>query len=317
MTSGRPALVVGEALVDIVRTGGASTHHPGGSCANVAVALARLGRPTMLATRYGDDPPGRLLEEHLVASDVEIHPGSRQPTARTSTADAVLAPDGSATYRFDVTWDVAAGGVDPAAHPVVHVGSIGAQLAPGADTVERIVETVREHATVSYDLNARPELFGEPATVRPRVARLVACSDVAKASDEDLAWLYPQKSIDETASEWLELGAAAVLVTRGGTGAHVFTSRGRVDVPGAPVDVVDTIGAGDTFSAAVIDALWSSGLVGAENRDRLRGLAPKHWRRIAEYAVLAAGHVVSRRGADPPYAAQLPPKPTIAETASA
>jgi fructokinase len=143
------------------------------------------------------------------------------------------------------------------------------------------------------------------------VARLVASSDLAKASDEDLAWLYPNMSIEEAAATWLDLGAAAVLVTRAGNGARVFTSRERVDVAGVPVEVVDTIGAGDTFSAAVIDGLWSSGLVGAENRERLRDLASPQWRQIAEYAVLAAGIAVSRPGADPPRAHELPPKPSL------
>ncbi len=299
------ALVIGEALVDIVRTDDEVAYHPGGSCANVAVALARLGHPTQLATRYGDDRLGLLLEGHLGASGVQICRGSRQIGSRTSSADAVLRPDGSAGYRFDLVWDVALEDLDPTGHHVVHIGSIGAQLAPGADSVEKVVQRARDFATISYDVNARPALMGDKSAAAERVCRLVSMSDIAKASDEDLAWLHPQRRIEDTAEAWLELGAGAVLVTRGGGGATAFTRGGATIVEGTPVEVVDTIGAGDTFSAAVIDALWTRDLLGAQNREHLRRLPAPAWRDVLEYATRAAGITVSRPGADPPFAREL------------
>lgn len=313
MSPASTALVIGEALVDIVRTDGDPTHHPGGSCANVAVALGRLGRRTELATRYGDDRLGDILEAHLTGSGVEIRPGSRRTGARTSSAEADLGPDGSATYRFDVSWDVEVGRILPGCS-VIHIGSIGTQLAPGAEVVERTVQAARATATISYDVNARPALFGSRPESVERVSRLVAASDIAKASDEDLAWLYPEQSVEAASAAWLDLGAAAVLVTRGASGASVFTRGGRADVERAPVHVVDTIGAGDTFSAAVIDGLWSLDLLGAENRLRLHDLGLAEWRQVIEYATLVAGTVVSRPGADPPYRDELPRTASLLES---
>ena len=310
MTSVPSALVIGEALIDIVRAGSERSYLPGGSCANVAVALARLGRRTALATSYGEDHLGDLLDAHLVESGVEVLSGSRRTDVRTSSADATIGPDGSATYRFDVSWDLDLQ-IEPDLYTVVHIGSIGAVMSPGAESVRRAVDAVGRSATVTYDVNARPALFGDRTEAVDKVTRLVAASDVVKASDDDLAWLQPGQPVEATAATWLELGAAAVLVTSGGTGASVFTPRGRVDVQGARVEVVDTIGAGDTFSAAVIDGLWSSGLLGAANREPLRDLALPQWRRVAEHAALAAGVVVSRPGADPPYRHELNTKPAL------
>lgn len=301
----RRALVIGEALVDVVHRHGTSTALPGGSCANVAVALARLDRPTMLATRFGDDGYGDLLDVHLSGSGVTLAAGSRRPGERTSTAEALLGPDGSATYRFDVRWDLSPE-LPEGDFLVAHTGSIAAQLEPGAQSVEALLGAVRTTATVSYDLNARPDLFGEPARAGERVARLVALSDVCKASDEDLAWLHPDRSADEVAAAWLRTGPAAVLVTRGGQGSTVHTRSGRVDVAPARVSVVDTIGAGDTFCAAVVDGLWSLGLLGAERRDRLHALGTDGWHAVARYAAEVAGIVVTRPGADPPYRSELP-----------
>lgn len=313
MTHAPPALVIGEALIDIVRSGDERNYLPGGSCANVAVALARLGRPTALATRYGEDPLGDLLDAHLTDAGVDVLPGSRSAGVRTSSAEATLGPDGSATYQFDLTWSLDAQ-IEPDGYSVLHVGSVGAVMPPGADAVEKAVTAARRSATVSYDINARPALFGAPDEVAHRITRLVATSDVVKASDEDVHWLCPDQPVELTAAAWLRLGPAAVLLTTGRTGATVFTSRGRVDVARAPVDVVDTIGAGDTFSAAVIDGLWSLGLLGAEKRGALRDLPLAQWRRVAEYAARAAGIVASRAGANPPFREELSPLEPLWDT---
>src|SRR3954468_13520115 len=183
-------LVVGEALVDVVvRSDGAVSEHPGGSPLNVAIGLARLGRETDLLTRLGQDEPGRPVLRHLEGSGGHLVEGSVLPVA-TATAAATLAPDGSATYEFDLHWEL--GAVTPPDAPVaVHTGSIAAVLEPGASAVEEVVRDHRDQATVSYDPNARPLLMGDAADVRDRVEDLVAVSDLVKVSDEDAAWLSP------------------------------------------------------------------------------------------------------------------------------
>lgn len=204
-----PALVIGEALIDVlVEPGGRRREVPGGSPANVALGLGRLGHPVRFATRIGRDRYGDLLLRHLRESGVELTPGSVDG-GPTSTATALLDSRGAATYDFDITWaptPEAVGAVLTGAPAHVHTGSIATALTPGADTVLAAVETARAAATVSYDPNLRPALLGPPERERDRVERLVAASDVVKASDEDLAWLYPGRDAAEVASRWAEGG---------------------------------------------------------------------------------------------------------------
>src|SRR3954464_3333634 len=197
-------LVVGEALVDIlVRADGAETEHPGGSPLNVAIGLSRLGRDTHLLTRIGQDERGHSVLSHLASSGVRLVEGSVLPVT-TATAAATLAPDGSATYEFDLQWELGEATLPPA--PVaVHTGSIAAVLQPGASAVERVVHDHRHESTISYDPNARPLLMGDAADVRGRVEDLVAVSDVVKVSDEDAGWLCPDESAEEVATRWLGL----------------------------------------------------------------------------------------------------------------
>ena len=299
------ALVIGEALVDVVRGDDHQVEYPGGSAANVAVALARLGRPTWLATSYAADEYGVLLAEHLTRNDVQRanDPGA---VTRTSSAVATLDAGGAATYSFDLQWRlnpvVLPADVVPA---VVHACSIGAVLEPGAVDVLGEVQRFRSVATVSYDLNLRPSITGTGPDVVARVEALVATADVVKASDEDLEVLSPEAPWEDTAVRLLELGPVAVVVTRGRAGATVFRRAGRVDVPATRVRVADTIGAGDTFGAALLDALSSLGLLGAPRRDALAALDDAGWHQAVSAAVRAAAVTVSRPGADPPTRAEL------------
>ena len=296
-------LVVGEAVVDLVRGGDGSTEeHPGGSAVNVAVALARLGRDVALATSFADDAHGRLVAAHLKDAGVQL---ATDPHAvdRTSTAAASLAEDGSASYEFDLAWRL-----NPVAAtrpvPMLHVCSLGAVLAPGATAVLELASRLRSEAMVSYDLNARPEATGTGPAVVAAVERMVSVSDLVKASDEDLAALYPDRDLEDAARHLLSLGPSAVAVTLGDQGASWFGTAGRVDVGADPVAVVDTIGAGDTFAAAMLDGLLACG-VSARDRAGLGGLGKEQVERLLGHAVRAAAVTVSRPGADPPYAAEL------------
>jgi fructokinase len=293
-------LVVGESLVDVVRgADGTNLEYAGGSAANVAVALARLGRPVRFATSYADDRHGRMIADHLAGAGVRLatDPGA---VPRTSTAEASIAADGSASYVFDVEWRINPVDVDPM--PLaVHTCSLGAVLEPGADDVLALLTRLREHATVTYDVNARPAITGTGAGVVSRVERVAAIADLVRASDEDLEALYPGVDHPAAARRLLALGPAAVVVTRGGDGARWVSARGEVDVPAVPVTVADTIGAGDTFGAALIDALWERGRLGAHGRAGLRSLGRDEITEVLGHAARAAAITVSRPGADPPY----------------
>jgi fructokinase len=292
-------LVVGEALIDVVeRSDGTTVEHAGGSAANVAVALARLGRPVQLLTAYADDDHGAVLARHLNQSAVGLV-GDPRSLARTATARAALAADGSAVYTFDIEWRL---NPVPDLSPVaVHACSIGAVLEPGADDVRGLLERLRPHATVSYDVNARPAVTGIGPDVVRSVEDVAARADLVKASDEDLLALYPDEPADRVVQRLLGLGPSAVVVTRGRHGATWYGAGGRVDVHAAAVSVVDTIGAGDTFGAAILDQLWELDALGG----RLTGLARDEIELVLRHAARAAAVTVSRPGADPPYRHEL------------
>jgi fructokinase len=299
------ALVLGEALVDVVRQAdGSSTEHPGGSPANVAVALARLGRPTSLATDISDDRLGRSVLAHLDASGVGLALPVRVGGA-TSSAVVDIGADGAAVYDFDLRFDIEV--PRPARPPVVvHTGSIGAVLAPGADVVREVLVDRRTTSTVTYDLNIRRQVMGSLWSLRAKVEALLALSDVVKAADEDLAALYPELGTDAAARRLLELGPAAVLVTRGGGAVTAMLASGQqVAHTVRKVAVADTIGAGDSFTAAVIDRLWSAGLLGVDQRDALRLLDREGWLDVLRYGAAAAAIAVSRPGADPAWRHEL------------
>ena len=289
-------LVLGESLVDVVRAAdGTTTEHVGGSAANVAVALARLGRSVRFATSFADDARGRMVAAHL--DDAGVQRASHPHTLRrTSTAVATLGDGGSATYEFDLEWDLEPPALDPVP-AAVHACSLGAVLSPGADVVHDVVSRLRGTSLVSYDVNARPAATGLGPEVIERVERMVAVSDVVKASDEDLEALYPDLALEDAALGLLERGPTAVFVTRGEQGAVWFSRTCRVEVAATPVRVADTIGAGDTFSAALIDGLLSHGGVAALDETAVREVLAR--------AVRAAAVTVSRPGADPPYLAEL------------
>ncbi|MFC7616381.1 carbohydrate kinase [Actinokineospora soli] len=216
--------VVGEALVDVVPDGdGGAKAHPGGSPANVAVGLARLGAPVTLVTSYGDDPYGELVDAHLRGNGVTVHRG--HDGGPTSVAEVTLDADGVAQYDFRIDWRLDGADLPPSV--CLHTGSIAAVLEPGATAVEALVRATRPRAVVSYDPNCRPSLMGAPDAARPRIERLVALADVVKVSEEDLAWLHPGRPYAEVAREWLALGPAVVVVTCGGEGSFGVAAAGR------------------------------------------------------------------------------------------
>lgn len=296
------ALVIGEALVDVVvRRDGTTSTHPGGSPANVAIGLARLARDAELLCFMGLDDNGAIVRDHVEASGAHLVPGS-QSAPHTSVATATLDDDGAATYEFDLTWAIAADAAPREDPLVVHTGSIAAVLHPGAGDVRTIISDARAGATITYDPNIRPSLMGSPSEARGSVEATVALADVVKVSDEDLTWLYPDQNPVASAQAWAASGGPTLVVlTRGGEGASAYLADGRsCEVAAAHVDVADTVGAGDSFMAGLIDGLWYFGLVGASRRDKLRDIKTASLEQILIRCARIAGITVSRPGANPP-----------------
>lgn len=301
--------VIGESLVDVVaRQGrGELTVHPGGSPANVAVALSRLGQRTALVTQIGADEHGALIRAHLERNGVDVilaGPAS-QPTSR---ALARLDADGAATYEFDLSWDVR--GLRLAeGSTAVHIGSLGVVFAPGGERVLRLAESVRRRGDVvtSYDPNVRPSVTPDRRQVAATVERAAASAHIVKMSDEDLAFLFPGTTPAQLAARLIGDGLPTQLlvVTRGGDGAIALTRRAHLSVPAVPVVVMDTVGAGDTFTAALLAGLADSGLLSPAALASRVALEQDVLGEIVGQALAAAALTCTRPGADPPTAGEL------------
>lgn len=295
------ALIVGEAVVDIVGTREPQDEiqaTPGGSPANVAVGLARLGVPTELVTRLGTDPNGNQLAAHLRSNGVHLAAGSIEPGFRTSTATATLDSAGIASYEFDIRWDPPAPALSRGCR-VVHTGSIATLLEPGAKAIHEFIRGLTDQpVTVTLDPNARPTITPDLTAAWPAIRTLAASSDLIKLSDEDCALLLPGASADDVAAEFLMADRTkCVVITRGSQGAIGYTRAFSAAVDAPPIEVVDTVGAGDSFMAALIAGFLTRGLLG---RTRLSGLGEAALREVIAYAVKAAAITCTRRGADPP-----------------
>ncbi|AXG80429.1 carbohydrate kinase family protein [Streptomyces paludis] len=296
-THDRPsALVVGESVLDIVDTPQGRTRHPGGSPMNVAVGLARLGVPTQLFTQLGADTAGALIAGHLREAGVEIVPASFTASP-TNTATATLHPDGSAEYAFVMEW-APPGPVPLPAVELIHVGSLGAFLRPGADTVEDFLARVPDSVTISFDPNIRPSLLHDRTDAVQRFERLARRADIVKLSDEDAAWLYPARSDAHVLAGLLDAGAELAIITLGAKGAKLATPAATATVPAPTVQAVDTIGAGDSFMSAILATLL--------NEQRPPGpLGPTTLEHLGTRAALAAALTVQREAAQPPTQTEL------------
>lgn len=292
-------VVAGESLVDVVVPRGSTPERaPGGSPMNVAVGLSRLGLSTLLLTELGDDDLGRLVQRHLADSGVELAEGSVVAGAATSTATAHLDERGAASYDFDLRWELRPRPL-PEDATALHVGSLGSVLRPGREAVTDLVRQARERGLLlSFDPNVRPSITPDPEQVRRDVAEVAGAADVVKLSDEDLEFLHPGVAAKDVASALLGTPTRLVVVTFGGSHAAAYSAAGSAEARSRAVGVVDTVGAGDSFMAALVAVVAEHGL---DQLDEAR---------LAAYltaAHQAAAVTVSRRGADPPRRAELPP----------
>ena len=306
--SGPHILAIGEALIDVVITyeqPECPTEIPGGSPANVALTLGRLDRPVALVTWIGLDERGRLIDFHMYDSGVHVT-GASRGASHTSTALARLDESGAASYTFDLEWAPTAPIEVPETAQIIEAGSISAVIEPGASAVLDALTRGREHALVCFDPNARPSIMGEPAAALASLERFIALADVVKVSDEDIDWLTGGASIDEVVERWLGMGVSLVVVTRGKYGSEVAMASGlRFTKTPSDVEVVDTVGAGDSFMGGMIDAMWGMGLRGADAREALRTLPEEQIRAIIDRASAVSDVTVSRKGANPPWAHEL------------
>lgn len=289
-----PVLVIGEALIDIIqREEQPPEEHVGGSPANVALGLGRLGVPVRLRTALGSDDRGERIAAHLGESGVEVEPESFV-LDRTATATARITAEGNAHYEFDIDWRIGS----PVAlrdARVVHVGSIGCFIEPGASVVRETIRSFAGQALVTFDPNIRPALVGERTAAVQVTEEIASRCDLIKLSDEDAAWLYAGLDVEAVLGRLLSLGARVVALTRGSEGSVLASRTSRATVESRRVIAQDTVGAGDTFMAALVGSL-AEGRLGTDE-DSLR--------EAGENAALAASITVSRRGADLPTRADL------------
>lgn len=300
-----PIIVIGESLIDVVRSPGGIDEHPGGSPMNVSVGLARLGVPTQLLTRIGSDSRGRRIADAVEAAGVTLFPGSIVE-GPTSTATAVLDSAGSARYEFAIDWSLESVTVLPAA-PIIHTGSIAAFLEPGASAVGELLRSASAGTIISFDPNIRPSIIGSRDNALAVVEQLAALATVVKLSDEDAAWLYGELTTDEVVDRLLSIGATLAIVTLGADGALLATTEQRVVVPGRVVEVADTIGAGDSFMSAVLCELATLLASGTDAAALIDGSAFTHADlvTIGNFAVECAAITVSRTGSNPPTADEV------------
>lgn len=307
LQSEAPVLCLGEALVDIIIRDGQSSEHVGGSPLNVACGLAALGHRTALASWWGKDERGSAIEEFALDHGVSVIPGSNA-AASTAVAYAHLDDQGRAEYEFDLEWDVPLL-PEPTAVAHLHTGSFAATLEPGGSRVLAAVKKMAINGTVSYDPNVRPALMGSPETVRGRIEEIISLSDVVKASDEDIAWLYgDQTPVEEVIRGWAALGPGLVVATRGPWGANAVLAgdRDMLVVDPLRVEVADTVGAGDSFMAGLLSGLLDAGLIGSpEVKGRLRKASWDQVRTALHRAVITSGLTVSRPGAYSPNRAEV------------
>lgn len=304
-------VVFGEALIDL--QGGADLDfrgHVGGSPLNVALAATRLGVRAALATRVSTDLFGEAIVAHLSANEVDTALLERGP--EPTTLAFVTVEDGSARYSFrnhgaaDTRY-AADPPPDLRAARAVHFGSVSLLFPPASPRILELVRRARSSALVLLDPNVRPSLIGDPAAYRRAFAAWLGLSHWLKLSREDLDFLAPGETEEAVTARWLDLGPRAVVVTDGSDGARLYRPGRPILETAAPrVTVVDTIGAGDTFSGATAAALLERGL---DRPGRLEAASDHELEAVLAFAARAAAINCTRPGCDPPSRAELDAAP--------
>jgi fructokinase len=289
--------VVGEVLIDLIPDADQHLAIVGGGPANTAKALAKLGVKTYFIDGISNDEYGQIAKAELLSANVLLDYAqfSNKPTC---TAKVTLSKSGSASYEFIIentaTFDFFDQWLpDPQSlkPSLLHIGTLATVIEPGATVLFKWAQSVANIAPIVFDPNIRPAVLGNRDAYVKKVEEWVAISSAVKVSDEDLNWLYPGKVIDEIVNKWLEVGVKLVVVTLGDKGITAYRENEQISVDAVKVVVADTVGAGDTVGAVLVEAIVKSGL------DMLTGEVLKT---MLNRAVKAAAITVSRTGANPP-----------------
>ena len=285
--------VCGEVLIDVLPTGSVV----GGGPANTAKALARLGHDVDFIDGISTDAFGVMARKELERDGVglALSLSSDKPTCTaTVTLDAhgsasyEFLIDGTATFDFAHSWLPDPERLKPA---VLHIGTLVTIVEPASSILYDWAVKTAEFAPIVFDPNVRTSVVGDHKAYRAAVEKWVEISSVIKLSDNDISWLYPDESMDEVAQRWIANGASLVVVTRGAKGIIGYTEHGFEEVNGAKVSVVDTVGAGDTVGAILVEGIVTHSV---------DGLQGQVLNAVLHRAAIAAGITVSRAGAQPP-----------------
>lgn len=316
-------LVIGEALIDLIENRyqpGSYNAIVGGANANVSIALARRGTKQQFLARISTDRFGRIIREKLETNHVGL---DHVVTTEELSTLVVVAIDshGVPSYSFYVN-GTADWGWTPEDLPTdvdlenlhataIQFGCLTMAMEPGNKVIEAWGKSHYDQnsVTISHDINMRPALGFDPAKECARVERVNAFSHIIKASDEDIQWLYQldenaenfQARIDVIARSWIGTSGRHVFVTRGGDGVSIYRPSGaRIDVASRKINVVDTVGAGDTFCANLLGQLSDVGALGTDAFDRLANLSDDTIAEFVRVAGVAASITCERAGAEPP-----------------
>ena len=290
--------VCGEVLIDILPTGPVV----GGGPANTAKALARLGYEVDFIDGISTDDYGVSARKELSRDGVGLGLSltSDKPTCTATvtldskgSASYEFLIDGTATFDFNSSWLPDPERLKPS---VLHIGTLVTIIEPGASVLFDWAVKVGEFAPIVFDPNVRGSVMGDRAKYAAAVEKWVSISSVVKVSDDDIAWLYPDDSLDAVAHRWIEAGVSCVVITRGAKGLIGVTASGMEEVEGVKVDVVDTVGAGDTVGAIVVEGII---------KHSVHGLQGQVLNAVLQKGAIAAGITCSRAGAQPPRAHEL------------